>query len=239
MAYLSQSEYAEMRRMLMVFFALPYSTDLDGKDVEKIIRNVKGLTGPESKRKELFDIVDGSTGYSVKTLKKPPTALVVDLQEQRFCDKEEMDRIRAKIHASPSHSVAAQGAVLLGYMRRRILEQMDERGVEIAKSAILLKYWDTPTKTQFQMRYWEEDFFGYIDDLWKRNEEGKIAWVEQPAGLHAQDPVSGLRLLRMHSKHNQIFTDHAIPTDATKIEFTARRRSWNELYEHLYSSSPS
>jgi hypothetical protein len=86
-----------------------------------------------------------------------------------------------------------------------------------SEAAILLKSWNSD-RTDFQMRYWEEDFFEYIDRLWWRHEAGDIRWVEQPAGPHAQDPESGLRLLRMHSKHNQIFTDHFIP-DNQKLTF--------------------
>lgn len=33
----------------------------------------------------------------------------------------------------------------------------------------------------------------------------------------------------MHYKHNQIFTDHDIPKDADKIEFSVSGMSWSEL----------
>ena len=235
MTYLSIDEAKKLRHLLMVFFALPYSTDLDGKDVEKLIRRVKGIEGPISRRKELFDIVSGTVGYSVKTLFKRPLAQMVDLQEQRFCDKADLDVVRQAKYAVPDHSAQAQGEVLLSYMRRRAKEQMDARGITLAKSAILLKYWNPP-RTTFQMRYWEEDFLGYIDDLWDRNARGEIYWVEKDAGLHGQDHRTRVRLIRMHYKHNQIFTDHHIPRDAQVIDFRARVRDWEELYGFLYGN---
>lgn len=111
MSYLSKSQVIELGRLLKTFVALPYSTDIDGKDAETLIRIVKGATGPRSKRKALFDIVDGSTGYSVKTLFKPPHSTRVDLQEQRFCDVEEVRSMRAE----GGNNAAAQGRILLGY----------------------------------------------------------------------------------------------------------------------------
>ena len=119
----------------------------------RLIRIVKGSTGPRSKRKELFDIIDGTSGYSVKTLFKSPSAVRVDLQEQRFCDVEEVRRMRAQ----SGNSAAAQGLILLTYMHDRIREQMAARKIEVAKSLILLKHWNK-ARTQFEFLYWEEDF---------------------------------------------------------------------------------
>jgi hypothetical protein len=216
--------------MLQVFFSLPYSTDLDGKDAEKLIRIVKEIEGPISRRKELFDIVDGSVGYSVKTLFKKPAASRVDLQEQRFCDKKELEALIAA-----GESAHQQGELLLRYMMQRIESQMAGRGISTAISAILLKYWNAD-RTYFQIRYWEEDFLGFVTNLWNRHVAGEIEWVLKPAGLHGQDKTRGnVRLLRMHPKHNQIFTDHDIPYDALKIEFQPSPVKWEELHDLLFS----
>ncbi len=179
MTYLDDAERDHLRRMLMVFFALPYSTDLDGKDVEKLIRVVRRVEGDLSRRKELFDILDAGVGYSVKTLFKPRTARVVDLQEQRFCDKDDLEVVRAQKRGLED-SPAAQGDVLLTYMHKRITEQMAERGIHTAKSSVLLKWWNS-SRTSFQMRYWEEDFLAYVTDLCTRNANGEMRWVEQGA----------------------------------------------------------
>lgn len=228
--YLSEAQAAELGRLLKTFFALPYSTDLDGKDAEKIIRLVKGCTGRFSRRKELFDIVEGCDGLSIKTLRKPPTASRVDLQEQRFCDVDQLRRMMA----GGDGNAGERGRLLLNYMRNRIREQMKARGVTVAKSAILLKWWNKP-RTEFAFRYWEEDLLGYIENLWERNERGELEWVIQPAGLHARDTLrqdedgKNVRLLRMHQKHNQIFTDHDIPGDAVKVEFAVEPLTLPEL----------
>ena len=228
--YLTTSQTKEFGALLKAFFTLPYSTDLDGKDAETLLRIVKNARGRRSKRKELFDIIDGNIGYSVKTLFKSPTALRVDLQEQRFCD---VDTMRKMLSKGPATD-AEQGEILLGYMHRRITDQMTLCGINDAKSLILLKHWDAE-KSHFSFRYWEEDFLGYIDDLRKRNEAGEIEWLLLPAGIHARDRIradesgKNVRLLRMHQKHNQIFTDHDIPSDAIRIEFTTTRVTWERL----------
>lgn len=237
MSYLSTEQVQTLGRLLKTFFSLPYSTDLDGKDAETLIRIVKGSTGSRSKRKELFDIIDGTSGYSVKTLFKSPRAVRVDLQEQRFCDVEEVRHMRTQ----SGDSAAAQGRILLSYMHNRIREQMAERKITVAKSLILLKHWNT-ARTQFEFLYWEEDFIGFVDDLIRRHEAGELEWVVQDAGLHARDKkrlvqkhgrASGepepIRLLRMHYKHNQIFTDHDIPADANRITFNADMLSWDDV----------
>ncbi|TFW13333.1 hypothetical protein E4L96_19720 [Massilia arenosa] len=237
MSYLSVEQVLELSRLLRTFFSLPYSTDLDGKDAETLLRIVKGATGPRSRRKELFDIIDGTIGYSVKTLFKSPVSLRVDLQEQRFCDVEEVRRMRT----AGGDNAQAQGRILLNYMYERIREQMQTRGIKTARSLILLKHWD-PTRTNFDFLYWEEDFLGFVENLLARDSAGEIEWIVQDAGLHARDrlrlaPKRGrllgepeeVRLLRMHYKHNQIFTDHDIPADATRISFTARPFSWDEV----------
>lgn len=227
MTYLSEVERSTLAKVLATFFSLPYSTDLDGKDAETLLRIAKGIRGRPSRRKELFDIVDGSVGYSVKTLRKAPSAVRVDLQEQRFCDA--VDRDDPPIR---------QGEVLLSYMVGRIREQMRARNVSVAKSMILLKNWDK-SRTHYSFRYWEEDFIGYVEGLWARHQAGSIEWVQQPFGLHARDPGrqdadgNNVRLLRMHYKHNQIFTDHDIPDDAVAIEFDVDRYSWMELGDIL------
>lgn len=241
MSYLSPAQVQELGLLLKTFFALPYSTDLDGKDAETLIRLVKGATGPRSKRKELFDIIDGDHGYSVKTLFKPPASTRVDLQEQRFCDVDEVRRMRA----DGGDNAAAQGRILLGYMHDRIREQMKARGITVAKSLILLKYWNK-ARSKFEFMYWEEDFIGFVDDLRARDAAGEIEWVVQDAGLHARDrlrlaPKRGksdgnpepVRLLRMHYKHNQIFTDHDIPADADRISFSCQPLTWKEVAKML------
>lgn len=237
MSYLSADQVQALGKLLKTFFALPYSTDLDGKDAETLIRIVKGATGARSRRKELFDIVDGTTGYSVKTLFKPPQSQRVDLQEQRFCDVEEVRRMRNE----GGDNASAQGRILLGYMHDRIREQMKARGLTVAKSLILLKHWNR-TRTSFDFLYWEEDFIGFVDTLRSRDAAGELEWVVQEAGLHARDrlrpvPRRGradadpepIRLLRMHYKHNQIFTDHDIPPDADRISFSVQPLSWSEV----------
>lgn len=241
MSYLSPNQLKELGLLLRTFFSLPYSTDLDGKDAETLIRLVKGATGPRSKRKELFDIIDGEYGYSVKTLFKPPASTRVDLQEQRFCDVDEVRRMRAE----GGDNAAAQGRILLSYMHDRIREQMTERGITVAKSLILLKYWNT-SRSKFEFMYWEEDFIGFVEELLKRDAAGEIEWVVQEAGLHARDrlrlaPKRGkiggnpepVRLLRMHYKHNQIFTDHDIPADVDRISFSCKPLTWEEMAKML------
>lgn len=227
MAYLSKDQEQQLAQLLRTFFAIPYATDLDGKDVEALLKIVKMSKGRSSKRKELFDIVDGKFGYSVKTLKKAPQSVRVDLQEQRFCDPIDPN--------SPPHE---QGEVLLSYMIRRIKEQMNNRSVEIAKSLILLKHWNT-ARTSFFFKYWEEDFLGYIEELWSRHKAGEIEWVKQNSGLHGRDlnrqddKGNNVRLIRMHYKHNQIFTDHDIPVDANIIEFESKQLTWNQVVDAI------
>ncbi|WP_373929735.1 hypothetical protein [Vibrio cyclitrophicus] len=229
MAYLSQQQEKQLAQLLRTFFAIPYSTDLDGKDVESLLKIVKKSEGRVSKRKELFDIVDGKYGYSVKTLKKTPQSVRVDLQEQRFCDPIDSN--------TPPE---AQGEVLLSYMVRRIREQMENRSVEIAKSLILLKHWNKE-RTSFFFKYWEEDFLGYIEELWARHKAGEIEWVKQESGLHGRDynrqdeKGNNIRLIRMHYKHNQIFTDHDIPNDANIIEFQSHPLSWEDVVDAIGS----
>ena len=228
--YLEGAQIRTFRRLLQSFFTLPYSTDLDGKDAETLLRIVKGAKGRSSRRKELFDIVEGKIGYSVKTLRKSPAATRVDLQEQRFCDVAEIRRMMA----SGGGKATRQGKILLTYMRNRIGEQMKARNVNIAKSLILLKWWDQE-RIRFSFRYWEEDFLAFIDTLWERNERGEVEWLLQSAGIHARDRLrqdkagKNVRLLRMHYKHNPIFTDHDIPADSVKVEFNVKRLSWLEL----------
>jgi hypothetical protein len=232
--YLDSKQIEQFGRLLRTFFTLPYSTDLDGKDAETLIRIVKNATGPRSRRKELFDIIDGKTGYSVKTLYKSPNAIRVDLQEQRFCDVEEIRRMMVNGEGNNE----AQGRILLSYMRKRITDQMKSKGIEVAKSLILLKFWDKERK-HFKFRYWEEDFIGYIDNLWKRNDHKEIEWILQPAGIHARDRLrqdengKNIRLLRMHHKHNQIFTDHDIPADSVRIEFDVTPLPWTKVAKLL------
>jgi hypothetical protein len=242
--YLREEQFQLLSNLLKTFFTLPYSTDLDGKDAEKLIRIAKGATGRISKRKELFDIIDGNVGYSVKTLRKSPNSARVDLQEQRFCDVNEIRQMMAeKGEAGDQDREEAnkrQGEILLHYMRSRVTEQMKTFNIETAKSIILLKWWNKG-RTQFEFRYWEEDFLGYIDELWDRNKRGEIEWVLQSAGIHARDKDriddkgNLVRLLRMHHKHNQIFTDHDIPHDAQTIKFSANPLTWAELAQLLVS----
>ena len=232
--FLARSEVEQLTKLLKTFFILPYSTDLDGKDAEKLLRIIKGATGRLSRRKELFDIIDGDIGYSVKTLNKTPKAVRVDLQEQRFCDVKELQ----KLIATGTHSNENQGKILLSYMRNRDMAQMKNVGVSEAKSLILLKHWNSE-KTEFEFKYWEEDFLGYIDELWNRNISGEIEWISQAAGIHARDRLrfdkkgKNVRLLRMHPKHNQIFTDHDIPADAVRISFSLKQIDWLELSRRL------
>jgi hypothetical protein len=227
--YLNDYQISQLGKLLKTFFTLPYSTDLDGKDAETLIRIVKGSNEAISKRKELFDIVSGDKGYSVKTLRKSPRAARVDLQEQRFCDV----KVLQSLAAGEGNDIA-QGNVILSYMRARIIDEMERRQINEARSLILLKWWDD-RRENFEFRYWEEDFLGYIDDLWNRNNAGEIEWVILAAGVHARDrnrqDLSGknVRLLRMHHKHNQIFTDHDIPADADVIKFKTKPLTWKGL----------
>lgn len=245
MSYLAKVQVELLGKLLRTFFALPYSTDLDGKDAETLIRIVKQAEGPRSKRKELFDIIDGDTGYSVKTLFKPPHSKRVDLQEQRFCDVEEVRKMRTE----GGDNAAAQGGILLSYMHDRIREQMTARKIKHAKSLILLKHWNK-ARTNFEFLYWEEDFIGFVDDLRARDKAGEIEWLVQGAGLHARDklrlaPRRGraeadpeeVRLLRMHYKHNQIFTDHDIPAGADRISFAAQQITWEKVAELIEAHS--
>jgi len=227
--YLSPDQVIQLGQLLKTFFTLPYSTDLDGKDAETLIRIVKGSNEVISKRKELFDIVSGNKGYSVKTLRKSPRSVRVDLQEQRFCDVKVLQSL-----AEGKGNDVAQGNVILSYMRAKILDEMNRREVDEARSLILLKWWDK-RRSDFEFRYWEEDFLGYIDNLWTRNNNNEIEWVILGAGVHARDKKrqdangKNIRLLRMHHKHNQIFTDHDIPTDADVIKFKTDPLTWQQL----------
>jgi hypothetical protein len=237
--YLDKDQAVLMTRLLKVFFSLPYSTDLDGKDCETLLRIVKGAKGDISKRKELFDIIQEGTGYSVKTLQKKVTATRVDLQEQRLGS---VDKIRSlKIKGVGTED--EQGEILLDYMRTRIRTEMERRNIRAALSAILLKSWDK-NRQDFVFRYWEEDFYAFIDDLWNKNKARNIEWVIQGAGLHGRDRTRqetkgknkgrNIRVIRMHYKHNQIFTDHDIPPDADHIEFSVKKATWEELSDILY-----
>ena len=238
MTYLDSGQVETFKKLLKTFFALPYSTDLDGKDAETLLSLVKNTTGRPSRRKELFDIVDGETGYSVKTLTKSYSSVRVDIQEQRFCDVTEIRRMMAMGDGGE----VEQGHILLSYMQNRIKEQMDARGVTVAKSLILLKHWNKE-RTSFRFRYWEEKFLDYISTLCKRNERGEIEWIIQKAGLHGRDKLrqdmkgNNVRLLRMHYKHNQIFTDHDIPDDVVKIDFDVNKMDWIELVRLLDHSN--
>lgn len=224
----------------MVFFSLPYSTDLDGKDCETLLRIVKRVGGAISKRKELFDIVDNHVGYSVKTLQKPVAARTVDLQEQRLGSVEKIRSLREKGEGTADE----QGELLLAYMRTRLKSEMERRKISVAKSAILLKSWNK-TRQDYVFRYWEEDLLAYVENLWLKNRSHEIEWVIQGAGLHGRDranpqsvaegsPPRNTRLIRVHYKHNQIFTDHVIPEDADRIEFSVRKVGWEKLSETLY-----
>src|SRR6266581_4400571 len=211
--YLSQPQLAHLKRLLVAFFSLPYSTDLDGKDAETLLKIAKGLDGSEkSKRKELFDIVYERIGYSVKTLRKKKTCVRVDLQEQRFCDVKKLQEMRLSGQATPGK----QGALLLGYMQERIDSAMKKRKVRAARSLVLLKDWDK-SRENYSFIYWEEDFRKFIHTLVKRDKKGEIEWVLHRAGLHGRDKLrkdpegKSVRLIRVHFKHNQIFTDHDIP----------------------------
>ena len=129
-------------------------------------------------------------------------------------------------------------------MHDRIVEHMTANDITVAKSLILLKHWDKP-RTSFSFLYWEEDFLKFIDDLRIRHEAGEIEWVVQEAGLHARDrrrlalrrggdgSPEPVRLLRMHYKHNQIFTDHDIPADADRIAFKTKTFSWKEVSDMI------
>lgn len=163
--YLSEEQYVLFARLLQTFVTLPYSTDLDGKDVETLLRIIKGPQGRHSRRKELFDIIDGTTGYSVKTLRKSFKSRRVDLQEQRYCDVDEIRRIIANGGGNEKE----QGQLLLHYMSSRIQDQMRIHGIEVAKSLILLKGWDK-ARTHYRFKYWEEDFLGYISNLIRKSQ---------------------------------------------------------------------
>lgn len=232
--YLDASQIAQLKNLLEVFFSLPYSKDLEGKDAELLLRIVKNAQGALSRKKELFDIKDGDTGYSVKTLGKPLASPRVDLQEQRFGDvKELQDEI-----AKGRNNVDAQGELLLSYMKRRIKTAMKKDGIKVANSLILLKHWNKD-RTKFTFRYWEEDFEAYIDNLVDRNNKGEIEWVRLKAGLHGRDKhrqdknKKNVRLLRMHDKHNQIFTDHDIPTGVIIFDFVASPITLEQLIKLL------
>ncbi len=237
--YLSEDQTALLTRLLKVFFSLPYSTDLDGKDCETLLRIVKGAKGSISKRKELFDIIHEGTGYSVKTLQKKVTDPKVDLQEQRLGSVDKIRILKAKGLGTEDE----QGEILLDYMRTRITTELERHHIKIAKSAILLKSWDKARK-DYVFRYWEEDLFAYINDLWNKNKAGRIEWVIQSGGLHGRDRTRqetmgknkgrNIRVIRMHYKHNQIFTDHDIPPDTNRIEFSVKKASWEELSDILY-----
>jgi hypothetical protein len=147
-------------------------------------------------------------------------------------------------------NAAEQGRILLGYMYDRIRAQMDERGIAVAKSLILLKHWNK-ARTKYEFMYWEEDFLGFVEDLRARDKAGEIEWVVQDAGLHARDRLrlahkrgrlagdaEAVRLLRMHYKHNQIFTDHDIPTDVDRIAFECSPLTWDEIAELIASRTP-
>ncbi len=234
--YLDETQRDAFRKLLKSYFALPYSNDLSGKDAETLIRIAKGAADKPSKKKELFDIVDGEYGYSVKTLSKSPRARRVDLQEQRFCDVEQVRELKARGGKEPD----LQGHLLLTYIHDRIQKQMDARQVKVAKSLILLKHWNEE-RTRFQFRYWEEDFLGWIDNLVRRNAAGEIEWVVLRDGLHGRDRKrqdgkgKNVRLIRMHYKHNQIFTDHDIPShdEVDAFDFTVDRLSWTDVMEVL------
>jgi hypothetical protein len=229
--YLTEEEVARLTELLQTFFSLPYSTDLSGKDAETLLRIVKGENGRRSRRKELFDIVVGPVGYSVKTLRKRETAARVDIQEQRFCDVEEVRRLRQLAERDPGR----EGELLLRYMRDRVRGEMERMQLTAAKSLILLKDWNAG-RTDFAFRYWEEDLLGYVETLSRRHEAGEIEWVAQGAGIHGrdrlrQDGERNVRLIRMHYKHNQIFTDHDIPEDAVVLRFGVQPMSWAQLSE--------
>jgi len=134
-------------------------------------------------------------------------------------------------------------------MHDRIREQMTARKLKHAKSLILLKYWNK-SRTNFEFLYWEEDFIGFVDELRARDKGGEIEWIVQGAGLHARDklrlaPKRGhakadpeeVRLLRMHYKHNQIFTDHDIPDGADRISFSAQPMTWEKIAELIEAHS--
>ena len=155
------------------------------------------------------------------------------------------------MRAQSGNSAAAQGLILLTYMHDRIREQMAARKIEVAKSLILLKHWNK-ARTQFEFLYWEEDFIGFVDDLINRHHAGELEWVVQEAGLHARDKKrlvqkhgradgepEPIRLLRMHYKHNQIFTDHDIPADANRITFSAELLSWERVAELIAAHQSS
>ena len=257
MIHLQPEEKARLERLLKAYFMLPYFTSLHGKDAEAILRLVKGGELKPSKSKELFDIVDGVTGYSVKTLRveslpldtrsakaRPKkTRSRVDLQEQRLCDVEEMRRLLAS-GDSGRGKTKQQGEILLSYMQARITSEMARRNVKRAMSLVLLKNWDAKRR-KLAFRYWEEDFRAYIDDLVRRDEANEIEWVRLERGLHGRDLKrrgrggDNLRLLRMHDKHNQIFTDHDIPEDAAVIEFEINPYSMDELLQVLEGNTPS
>ena len=230
-AYLNKSQFVLLKRLLTAFFSLPYSTDLDGKDAETLLKIAKGLHGCEkSKRKELFDIVSGGIGYSVKTLRKKKTCKRVDLQEQRFCDVKSLQAM----NSSGPAAAEKQGALLLGYMKIRVDLEMKKRAVNGARSLVLLKDWEKSRK-KFSFIYWEEDFQDFVQALVDRDKKGEIEWVLQGAGLHGRDKnrkdAEGkcTRLIRVHFKHNQIFTDHDIPNDARRFDISVNAWTWEEL----------
>lgn len=233
--YVNKSQLALLKRLLTAFFTLPYSTDLDGKDAETLLKIAKGLEGSEkSKRKELFDIVHDEVGYSIKTLRKKKTCVRVDLQEQRFCDVKSLQAM----NSSGQAAAEKQGALLLGYMKVRVDLEMKKRAVKGARSLVLLKDWDK-TREKFSFIYWEEDFQDFVHTLVRRDKEGEIEWVLQGAGLHGRDKSrkdakgKSVHLIRVHFKHNQIFTDHDIPKNAHRFDITVKRRDWKAIVRLL------
>ena len=138
------------------------------------------------------------------------------------------------MHTSGQATAEKQGALLLGYMKDRIDSEMKKRAVKGARSLVLLKDWDK-SLVNYSFIYWEEDFCEFIQTLVNRDKKGEIEWVLQGAGLHGRDKnrkdAEGkcTRLIRVHFKHNQIFTDHDIPKDARRFDVSVKRRTWEEI----------
>lgn len=138
-----------------------------------------------------------------------------------------------------------QGRLLLTYIHNRITEQMLRRKITEARSLILLKHWNE-ARTDFEFRYWEEDFLGWIEELVRRNEAGEIEWVTLSEGLHGRDrdwqdeKGKNVRLVRMHYKHNQIFTDHTIPaaSEVESFKFAVSPLSWDQIADMVRSAQP-
>ena len=118
-------------------------------------------------------------------------------------------------------------------MNERIDSEMKKRAVTGARSLVLLKDWDK-NREDYSFIYWEEDFRAFVQTLAARDKMGEIEWVLQGAGLHGRDKkrkdVQGksVRLIRVHFKCNQIFTDHDIPKNAQRFAINVRRRNWEE-----------